>query len=398
MIRDFWTIKALARRFAVDLVTADCAEPPPAEFAALCREIRSVARPASSGEAGRLVRAARALRPRTSFLTASIVSRALAAHVRGLLARNRYRFVMFDLPMYEALPVETPPLVYHAHNCESALLARRTAFERFPLRALLQADAPRLRRIEVEAVRRSSLLLCCSQADVNDLSAVSGQSVVGKAIVAANGVDAARYATVRAAKPRPGCILITGSFTWRPNQLGLDWFMNEVLPCLEERAGSFPFEIRVAGRMSAARAAKLSSLPRVVAVPNPRDIRGELMNASVVAVPVLASSGTRLRILEAWAAGRPVVTTGAGAFGLDVRCGVDVAVHGEPQAFAGALWRLLANDRARASMAAAGIERLQDYDWDDIGGRLLSTLEEACPPRFGRNGGPRAGRNLSLLT
>jgi glycosyltransferase involved in cell wall biosynthesis len=397
LIRDFWTIKALARRFSIDLVTADLAEPPPAEFAALCRDIRSFPRPAPSGNAGRMVRAVRALRPNTSILTANIVSRALRAHVRELVARNRYRLVMFDLPMYGALPPGAPPLVYHAHNCETALFARRLELERLPLRALLRADARRLRAIESEAAARASCLLCCSQEDVSDLAALA-DDVSERAIVAANGVDVARYETVRMQTPPGGRILITGSFTWRPNQLGLEWFTSNVVPRLEERAAGFPFEIHVAGRMSPAYAARISKHPRIVAVPNPPDMRSELTWASVVAVPVLASSGTRLRILEAWAAGRPVVTTEAGAFGLEVWPGSDIAVYAEAKPFADALWGLLKNVRARASLAAAGTARSRDYDWNDIGGRLLADFEDAFPRRTARTADAAASRGVPLLT
>ncbi len=379
LIRDYWLIQTLARRFSVDLVTADAAEPAPAEFAAVCREIRSFPRPTPGGKAGRALRAAMALRPRASLLTAGIVSRALQARVGELVARNRYRLVLFDLHMYEALPSEPLPFVYNSHNCESALFSRSAQVERLPMRLLFGLDALRLRRIESDAVRRAGLLVCCSQADIGDFEALS-RGAGKKAIVVPNGVDVARYEAVRSHAPTPGCILITGSYSWRPNQLGLDWFIREVLPRLEERAGGAPFEVRVAGRMTREYASQIAERRRIVAVPNPADMREELARATVIAAPILASSGTRLRILEAWAAGRPVVSTQAGAFGLDFEPGVEIAVHDEAEAFAVALRQLLDDAPARASMSARGIARANDYDWHGIGDRLLDAFAEAFPP------------------
>jgi glycosyltransferase involved in cell wall biosynthesis len=104
----------------------------------------------------------------------------------------------------------------------------------------------------------------------------------------------------------------------------------------------------------------------------------ELRRASVVAVPVIASSGTRLRILEAWAAGRPIVTTPHGAFGLDHVDGVDLLSRSTAEQFADAAAALLADEPQQDRLRAAGLGRAAAYDWSAIGANLLTGLE-----RFG---------------
>jgi glycosyltransferase involved in cell wall biosynthesis len=102
----------------------------------------------------------------------------------------------------------------------------------------------------------------------------------------------------------------------------------------------------------------------------------ELRRASIVAAPVIASSGTRLRILEAWAAGRPVVTTPHGAFGLDYSDGSDIFVCSSAQRFAEAAIGLLDDASLRAKVRADGLARAATYDWSVIGAKLMTGLEK----------------------
>jgi len=376
LIRNYWISRALTERFDVDLVTADDDVAAPEAYARRFRSIRGFARP--RGVTARALRAVAALRPGASLLTAGTVTQGLRAHIAATAITERYGAVMFDLNMLEAIPPNVPQ-IYHAHNCETALLRRRAAIEKFPARLAVAADAIRLARIESRVLRDASLVVACSQADVADLTSL--QSTAAELPVVPNGVDVAGYASVHAAKPTGRVALITGSYDWRPNQLGLDWFLRAVLPEMHALANGRTFTIRVAGRMSDDYARKLKAFPSVVAVPNPPQMMGELEGASIVVAPILASSGTRLRILEAWAAGRPVVTTPEGAFGLPFTDGVDLVVRSasDPRGFARALWRVLDDPAERERLAGAGYERSHMYDWPALGEGLVAALERALP-------------------
>lgn len=375
LIRNYWIARALTERFDVDLVTADDALEAPEAYARDFRAIRGFARP--RGSIARARRALSALRPGASLLTAGTVTPALRAHVARAAVSERYRAVIFDLNMLEALPPAVPR-IYHAHNCETALLRRRAAIERGAARLAVAFDAKRLAAIETHVLREARLVVACSDADVVDLAKLDASSRA-RAVVVTNGVDIAGYANVRDARPHERSILITGSYDWRPNQLGLEWFCADVLPALGSIAGGRIFSVRVAGRMSADYARKIAAYAPIVAVPNPPDMTEELARASVVVAPILASSGTRLRILEAWAAGRPVVTTPQGAFGLDYTNDRDLIVResGDPQAFATALWRVLDDPAEQAAIADYGFERSRRYDWPALGGGLNASVERA---------------------
>jgi glycosyltransferase involved in cell wall biosynthesis len=374
IIRNYWLIHALSGRFDIDLVTADDdVEPVPADFRARCADIHRFSRP--TGMRAKLTRAAGAMRLGGTFFTSGNVTRKMRTGVAGLVATRDYCAVLTELGLVDAVPAGKVPVIYSAHNCEAALLLRRAKLEPVLSRLLITIDALRLRRLEARLIERAAFVTPCSQNDVDDMRKFA-PSIDTKAVVIPNGVDCATYADVAAAEGKPGVILVTGSFDWLPNRRGLMWFIKEVLPILEQSLAGRDFSIRIAGRMSAEFAKKLDETsPHVVAAPNVPRMDVELRAASVVAVPVIASSGTRLRILEAWAAGRPVVTTPHGAFGLDHIDGSDLFSCESPQRFAEAAVRLLDDPGLRARLKTAGLERAASYDWCAIGGKLVAALE-----------------------
>lgn len=375
LIRNYWISRALAAHFDIDLVTADDEVAAPVDYAGRFHSIRSFGRPRGNG--ARVMRALAAARPGRSLLTSGTVSRVLRTHVANAARGAAYRGAIFDLNMIEALPPDVPR-IYHAHNCESALLQRRAAVEKFPMGLGLAVDARRVGRIEANVVRDARLVIACSQDDVRDLAG-SAPRARSSAVVVPNGVDVAGYARARAGEPGERVILVSGSFDWRPNQLGLAWFCAEVLPRVIAIAGRRHLTVRVAGRMSAGYAASLAVIPALSIARNPSDMNDELARATVVVAPVVASSGTRLRILEAWAARRPVVTTYEGALGLAYRNDDDMIVRDrhEPEAFARALWAVLDDPQRAWALAATAYERVLPFDWATVGAGLTEAVERA---------------------
>jgi glycosyltransferase involved in cell wall biosynthesis len=359
-------VRGLARTFDVDVVIAENpAEAAPPEFAGDCASITEFAAP--SGIGARVGRGLESLLPLESYFTAGRVPAALRRHVAAAVTRTNYAALHIDdLPVQSAIPTrDCPPIVYASHNCEYALFNRRAQLESGPLRPLSLFDAGRVRRIETALVRRSALVTACSNDDVRDLETYCGLDG-GRAAVVPNGVDVARYEPVFSQPPVRGTVLISGSMDWRPNQQGLRWFLNDVLPLLARQAQPGEFTVRVAGRMTIQLQQELAAYPGVIAVPNPKDMRDELARSQVVVAPILASSGTRLRILEAWAAGRPVVTTPAGAFGLDYRDGDEVMCAAQPQDFAASILRVMRDDDVWRHVRDRAATRVKQYDWNRI--------------------------------
>jgi glycosyltransferase involved in cell wall biosynthesis len=366
LLRNYWMIDALRKQYAVDLVVADEATPIPPDFAAVIDDYACFPRrPHERGGISRLVRAAL---PGESSLTAGWTSPELREYVADRLGRYPYAAIQSDLAMHAALPRrDAIPIVYNAHNCESALLTRRASNEPPHIAAALLLDAGRVRRLERALITRAGLVAVCAESDLLDFEKfVPG--VRAKAAIVPNGVDIERYRGVGYATPEPCTVLITGSMDWRPNVLGLRWFIRTVLPRLRDALPNVV--VRVAGRMEPALIEELRPISNLEVAPNPPSMDPHLGDATVVVAPIIASSGTRLRILEAWAAKRPVLTTTPGAFGLDCTTDEELVIRDEPAAFTDALVRMLESDAMRAGLVERASQRVKRYEWREIGNEL----------------------------
>jgi glycosyltransferase involved in cell wall biosynthesis len=192
-------------------------------------------------------------------------------------------------------------------------------------------------------------------------------------IVCPNGADPVEPLVAPRRKPdEPLRLLFVGAVNYRPNQLGLEWFIGEVLPRLRESL-QIPVVVDVVG-----------TPPRSVAGGGDVVLHGRVPSvqpyyerAHAVIVPVLYGSGTRLKVIEAMAYRRPVVATAAGAEGLPVRADVDYFQADRPESFTAAL-RLIAHQCERADsqleqMLASAHRSIEPLLWPRIGAELSRT-------------------------
>ncbi len=238
------------------------------------------------------------------------------------------------------------PLVLRAQNVESDLwdeLARRRPW----WRALLRREARLLRAAERAALRECDLTLALSQQDAARLDA-SGQARVLHVPAPFPPSLPAGSDTLDGAPP----VVLFGGAGWLPNASGAAWFLDHVWPTLLRELPAARLHLFGAPIGRGARLAGVS--PR----PAPADSRAVFAPGAVLAVPVHVASGVRLRILEAWARGVPVMATPEAAAGLESEDGVDLLLARDAAEFVIAL-RRLADPGARARLVAAGRERLR---------------------------------------
>lgn len=260
------------------------------------------------------------------------------------------------------------PVVYNAHNVEHQLLSARAAIARgAALRWLLRLQRGPLAAFEAAACARADLVLACSDDDADALRALAPYTPVA---VVANGVDLAFNAPTPVARGRDAAGLVfVGQMGWFPNRDGVDWFLREVFP-------------RVLARRPDARFV-LVGRPGDLAVPAPvahavrlagfvPDLRPDVHAAAVYVVPLRAGSGTRLKVLEAMALGKAIVTTSIGSEGIALRDGDSALFADDPRAFADAVLRLLADAAGAARLGTAARAVAQSrYGWEAIGRNLL---------------------------
>jgi GT2 family glycosyltransferase/glycosyltransferase involved in cell wall biosynthesis len=184
-----------------------------------------------------------------------------------------------------------------------------------------------------------------------------------KAVVIRNGVDLERFQPV-AAEPEPRRLLFLGSFAHLPNLLALDFFLAEAWPLLENVtlhiiAGK-NHERYLDGRDFARPGIELSGFVS--------DVRGAYGRAAVVLAPLVASAGTNIKVMEAMAMQKAIVSTPAGINGLDLTDGEDVLIARTGAEMATAIRTLLADPGRRKAMERAARRTAEDrYGWDRIG-------------------------------
>ena len=183
-----------------------------------------------------------------------------------------------------------------------------------------------------------------------------------------NGVDITHYQPDFTAEA-PAHLIYIGSMDWYPNEDAVAFFADEVLPQIQEKVPDVAFSI-VGGNPSA-RVQKLAARDGVVVTGRVPEIKPYFAEATVFVVPLRIGSGTRLKILDALAMGKAIVSTTVGAEGLDLKDGEEIFIADEPNDFADAVIRLLTDSELRRRVGEYGRARVErDYDWRSIGRKL----------------------------
>ncbi|WP_129338025.1 glycosyltransferase [Cellulomonas endophytica] len=279
-------------------------------------------------------------------------SAAMARRVASLLTPGTHLHVGFP-HMAVAVPAVSRIDSLDLHNVESDLLAQRAARRDPVQRRLLAAEVWRMRAWERRLGAEVPIVSCVSENDRRRLLALGVD-----ALVAPNGA-------VLPAEPTPpsgDTVAFVGSLDWEPNEEGVLWFARQVWPHL--RAARPATRVTVAGRSPGP---ALTGL-HVDGV----DVRGDVpavgpvYTGSALAIcPLLTGGGSRLKIVEALAHGRPVVSTRLGAEGMEDLWGHGVVVADDPREFAGTVARLLADPAELARLSAEGRAAVaRSWSWE----------------------------------
>lgn len=186
-----------------------------------------------------------------------------------------------------------------------------------------------------------------------------------------NGVDLGRFQPLESAGDARRLLFI-GSFAHLPNVMALEWFLREVWGLLAGRgytlhviAGQWHdyFLAHYADRVQVNLEREGVEVEGFVS-----DVRGAYGRAGIVIAPLVASAGTNIKIMEAMAMERAIVTTPAGINGLELFDGLEVAVAATGEEMAAAIERLAGDESARRAMAArARVAAVERYGWEQIG-------------------------------
>lgn len=373
-----------ARRYETHLVALAPAGSFPSDAAwhdaeralqAMTASARVFALPDDFARARTAVRLARAAVTRPTYWEHLFEHADAAAHVRTLLREAPFDVAHLDtvfLCGYVRLLDRTPFVLNH-HNVESHLLGRRTDRMRGPARAFFGRQARATVEIEREFGSRAASNLVVSDLDGERLQEIAPRARVD---TIPNGVDVTFFAPDAAQPVQPRSLVWAGGMDWFPNADAIEWFATALWPAL---AADDPERTAVIiGRHPPARAVSLAAAdPRVQVLGFVDDVRPHVRRAATYICPIRVGGGTRLKVLDALALGRPLVATRIGVEGIGLVDGVHYLEANDVSETVAQVRRVEADARLAARLAEAGRAFvLAHYSWDGIGERLVRVYGE----------------------
>jgi glycosyltransferase involved in cell wall biosynthesis len=262
------------------------------------------------------------------------------------------------------------PTVLFQHNVESELWRRQAERQSNWVKKLVfSVEARRLFRYEQMAVKKFHHIIAVSEHDRDEMTKMAGPLPI---TVIPTGVDFERYRAARRSSPTEPTVVFTGDMSYEPNVDGVAYLCREIWPRVRMELGGA--RLRLVGRNPHRRVRAFASDSVEVTGTVPSVVE-YLQQAAVVVVPLRVGAGTRLKIYEAMAMGKAVVSTTIGAEGLDVHHGRDIVLADDPLSFANAIVTLLRDQEVRKRYEAAAAELASRYDWSRVSEEFAAILE-----------------------
>jgi glycosyltransferase involved in cell wall biosynthesis len=256
-------------------------------------------------------------------------------------------------------------IILDLHNIESLLHHRSAQVEAWPLSWLHHRFAAACRRLEAERLLEFDVILTASEIDRNIATAICPAAI---ARVYPNTIPVREFS-----KPAPrNQIVFSGNLAYHPNLAALAWFFASIWPALSRRHPGL--ECVLVGKNPESVRGLAASQPGIRLTGEVEDALPELSASLAAVVPLRSGSGTRVKILEAWAAGVPVVSTTIGAEGLPVLHGEHLLIADGPEEFASAVSMLIGSEVQRAGLRQGGRKLLEEkFTWQ-AGWKILNQL------------------------
>lgn len=383
-LRNFGIIRALAQQ-GHDVTLLSFGDPAAGNSSSplqqLCVNVRVISPP----ERSRTQRVIDLIVTQSADIARRLESPAMREALRQLLKTQRFDLVQFEgleMAIYANQVQDEQPnaaLVYDAHNAEHALQRAIAAVRSEGLKGLIGSaystvQAHRIKAFESSIVQKMKGVIAVSDDDARLLSEFRPRLSVK---VLPNGIDVDAYASVEDTHLDLGdhSLVFTGKMDYRPNTDAVIWFAREILPLIRRAVPDV--RLVIVGQKPSAPVQALTSDTAIKVTGWVERVQPYLKAARVYIAPLRMGSGTRLKLLEALAAGCAVVATSAAAAGLDEALQPNLIIADDGSDFADATVRLLNDERFRRSIGSSAQETIRRlYDWSVLGPQLERIYED----------------------
>lgn len=370
-LRNFHIVRGLAEQHEVSLLSfledgqMLSADSP---LNSLCQTIKTVPVPRRSTS----LRLRQLLTTRLPDMGHRLYSEVFNECLVGLLRERPFDIVQIEgIEMARTIPLirrvaPQAKIVFDNHNAETALQWRAMVADLPNPRRWLAAgyslvQVARLRKFERWACREADWITAVSHTDQRHLQQLLGNAT-SKITAIPNSIDVTRYENWQSDDPIPHFDLVfSGKMDYRPNIDAVLWFAQEAWPHILAQRPATTWAI--VGQKPHARLAHLQEIPNITVAGWVDAVQPYLAGAKVCLLPFRIGSGTRLKLIEAMASGKPLVSTAIGAEGFDVVDGRDLLLAESGEELATAVLRLLEDEELRERLGENGRLFAQQFDW-----------------------------------
>jgi sugar transferase (PEP-CTERM/EpsH1 system associated) len=294
-----------------------------------------------------------------------------------LLAAQRIDVLVCD---FLAPAVNVPPnlnctTVLFQHNVEAMIWKRHYEVQTATARkAYLYRQWQKMRAFEAKACPQFDSVIAVSREDRDQMRQEYGLENV---FDVPTGVDTAYFRPSGRIETRPHHLVFTGSMDWLPNEDGIRYFTEQIMPRIKQSVPDVT--LTVVGRDPYPSLVELSKRdPSVTVTGRVDDVRPYMEEAAVYIVPLRIGGGTRLKIYEAMAMEKPVVSTTIGAEGLPVTDGEEIVLADTPESFAQAVVELLKQQNLSAEIGARAAAKVRaEFGWESVADSFAAICERA---------------------
>ena len=295
--------------------------------------------------------------------------------LRALLKQETYDVILCDfVSAAGVIPWDSPiPKVLFTHNVEATIWRRHYEFATNPIwKAISLLEWRKMKAAELRYLRLADRVLTVSETDRDAFSAFVDPA---KITVIPTGVDVNYFHPIPLQESQSS-LVFTGSMDWLPNEDAILYFVDAILPLVKPQCPDVSLE--VVGRSPSRKLQALAKSEKSVRLTGwVEDIRPFIARGSICIVPLRIGGGTRLKIFEAMAMSKAVVSTSIGAEGLPVQAGENILLADTPQEFADSVISLLGDARERQRLGSAARTLVhENYSWPKVAENFARTLQD----------------------
>jgi glycosyltransferase involved in cell wall biosynthesis len=274
-------------------------------------------------------------------------------------------------------------IICDEHNVEAELFEQKNnSLQSLKLKLRAKLHASKLQSIERDWIQKADRIWVCSNEDTKLLQQLYGQSADSD--VVPNGVNVAYYNSVRLGECSPPeelaekhrNLLFLGQLSYSPNTIAVQLLIDQIYPQLKKINPEY--RLLLVGRNPTPAMLKAAQQdPGIIVTGSVNDVRPYLAAATLMIVPLLQGGGTRLKILEAFASGCPVISTAKGAEGLNIKDGEHLLIRNSIEEMVTGVGELWSKPSLRRQLSQAAYELVKtEYSWEAVSQRVEVAIQE----------------------